>query len=214
MGLALAGAVLRPESRMSHFCDTQNCEMRSCDTGRASEAKPLQGRVLGWWTRLLRHVLHHFEVIDGLPVIKEQLLSPWLLAFSDDLFDTVAHDSCLANPGSYGIKSSFQFIQLTTIECLCSEFVPAPGAQIGQMQLRHFPRRLFQNQTTAMLYLPSRPGNADVQDGPHLEFLTIMTLHFVNQLVVTAKCGVSGFEPLGFVNEKFGLRRCRACPDP
>jgi hypothetical protein len=40
-------AVISPESRMSHFCDTQNCDIRNCDTGRRSEAKPLQGRVLG-----------------------------------------------------------------------------------------------------------------------------------------------------------------------
>ena len=75
------------------------------------------------------------------------------------------------------------------------------------MQLRHIPCGLFQNQTPALLDLPSGPRKARVQDGPHVKSLAEVPLHLADQFVVTMQRWVSGLKSFCFVNEQLSLMR-------
>ena len=149
--------------------------------------------------------------ISSVP-LRDMHYTPQSLSDCNDLFGGVVHDSSVAGSGCDGVERDLQLIQLEAIERLDGIFIPAPGAQIGQVKLSHVPRGLFQNQTPALPNLPAASGKTCIQNRSYVERLTMVLLHLGEQFVVTAQCGVSGLDPFRFVNEQHRFRRCNPRP--
>jgi len=110
------------------------------------------------------------------------------------------------------IESQIQLFYFAPIECLQSILVPAPCAQVRQVQLRHFSCRFLLHYAVTSPDLPWGSLKTRVQNGSYVELLPVMSLHLSNKFVVAAQCRVTGLKALRLMNDENGMRSRQLSP--